>query len=92
MHFMDFIPAESDARLYMHVPTALYWQERVELDLDSPSLSNRILCSRTLLKESFTRKEVQSMSSSEQKEVTILTRASGLQDVNLYIGVKYYKS
>lgn len=91
MHFMDFIPAESDAWLYVHVPTALYWQERVELDLDSPSLSNRILC-RTLLKESFMRKEARSPSSTEQKEVTIFTRASVLQDVNLYIGVKYYKS
>lgn len=38
------------------------------------------------------RKEARSPSSTEQKEVTIFTRASVLQDVNLYIGVKYYKS
>lgn len=38
MHFMDFILAELEAWFYMHVPTALYWQEGVKLDLDLPSL------------------------------------------------------
>ena len=38
MHFMDFIPAELGAQFYTYVPTALYWQEHVKLDLNSPSL------------------------------------------------------
>lgn len=44
MHFMDFIPAELETRFYTHVPTALYWQERVKLDLDfSPAFKTELL-------------------------------------------------
>lgn len=57
----------------MHVPTALYWRERVMFDLDSPSLLKQTLYSRTLPKDSFKLKEAQSLTSSEQKEVTSLT-------------------
>lgn len=74
MHFTDFILAEFEARLHMHVPTALYWQERVMLCINL-SLLNKTFYNRTLLKDSKLR-EAQSLNSSEQKEATTLTPAS----------------